>query len=163
MNIRNFLLVNALPCIAALTLSDVAEATNNYPGLQCIALSGTAQPDSSGHIQNSSTTTTATVLCPVFVDASVSGQSTSGTPSVFVTDQNFNTNVCCSSRLKNTGQSVISGGTLCTSGTNPAADQLVLTNPATPGGNFTFTHRWLQCDIPPIFSGALSEVRFYRY
>jgi hypothetical protein len=35
-------------------------------------------------------------------------------------------------------------------------------NPATPGGNFTFTHRWIQCTIPPNVQGV-SEVRTYRY
>jgi hypothetical protein len=94
------------------------------------------------------------------VDASVSGQASSGTPIVFVTDQNFNTNVCCSSRLKNTSQSVISGGTTRTSGTDSTSQPISLMNPATSG---TFTHRWLQCDVPPMFNGQFSEIRTYRY
>lgn len=159
MNARNLLPVL---CTTLLAFADTAMAENNYPGFQCIVLSGTAQVDSNGHIQNNSTATT-TVLCPVSVDASVSGESTSGTPRVWVTDQNFDTNVCCSSRVKNVGQSVISGGSTCSSGTNSGSQSLVLNNPATAGGNFTFTHRWIQCDIPPTFGGQASEIRTYRY
>jgi len=141
--------------------SGTAMAVNNYPGFQCGALSGAIQPNSNGHAQNSGSTT-ATVLCPVFVDAGTSGLSTSGGPQIFVTDQNSADDVCCSARVKNTGQSVVSGGTLCSSGNTSAAQTLTLTNPATPGGNFTFTHRWIQCDLPAVSTGV-SEVRTYRY
>lgn len=134
---------------------------NNYPGFQCIALDGAVRPTSNGHAQNSGDIT-ATVLCPVFVDTSTSGQSTSGTPVVWVTDQNVSSDVCCSSRVKNTSQNMISGGTLCSSGTNSAAQELSLTNPATSGGNFTFTHRWIQCDVPPV-DVTVSVIRTYRY
>jgi hypothetical protein len=140
----------------------IAGASNNYPGFECVALSGAVHPNSSGHAENTSTAA-ATVMCPVFVDAGTSGQAASGTPVAFVTDQNLNADVCCSARVKNTGQSVVSGGSVCSSGTNAAAQSLTLTNPATPGGNFTFTHRWLQCDVPAVFSGVPSEIRTYRY
>jgi hypothetical protein len=162
MNIRNAILAQASLCAAVLASPGIAAASNNYPGFQCIALSGAVQPDSNGHIQNNSTAA-ATLLCPVSVDAGESGLASSGTPLVFVTDQNFDANVCCSSRVKNTGQSVVSGGSACSSGTNAGSQSLTLTNPATPGGNFTFTHRWLQCDLPPVFSGQASEIRTYRY
>jgi hypothetical protein len=136
-------------------------AENNYPGFQCVALTGAVRPNSSGHAANNGATT-ATVLCPVFVDAGTSGQATSGIPRAFVTDQSLD-DVCCSSRVKNTGQSVVSGGTICSSGASSGAQSLSLTNPATPGGNFTFTHRWIQCDVPAISSGLASEIRTYRY
>ena len=158
MNIRTAL-VQALICLPLVAVSGTAMAENNYPGLQCVTLAGTVQPTSDGHVENTGATT-ATVACPVVVDAATSGQAASGTPSVFVTDQNFNSNVCCSSRLKNTGSSVISGGSSCSAGTNSAYQGLALTNPSI---GYTFTHRWLQCDLPPIYSGQQSEVRFYRY
>jgi hypothetical protein len=161
MNTRTLLLAKALLCSVLLPFAGTAAAENNYPGFQCVALSGTVIPDSNGHIQNSGSVT-ATVMCPITVDAATSGQATSGTPVAFVTDQNFDTNVCCSSRVKNTGQSVVTGGTDCSAGTNAASQTLTLVNPATPGGNFTFTHRWLQCTIPPNVQGV-SEIRTYRY
>lgn len=162
MNVRKVLLTQASLCLALLPCAGTAAATNNYPGFQCVASSGAVHPDSDGHAENSSSTTTATVLCPVFVEAGVSGLASSGAPQAFVTDQNLAEEVCCSSRVKNTGQSVVSGGTLCSSGSSPAAQVLSLTNPATPGGNFTFTHRWIQCDLPAIGVGV-SEIRLYRY
>lgn len=163
MKIRAFLFSQALLCVAVLPFVGDAAAQNNYPGFPCTALAGAVQPNSNGHAQNSSSTVTATVMCPVIVDSGTICESTSGTPEVWVTDQNTSSDVCCSSRVKNTGQSVISGGTTCSSGANSGAQTLVLTNPATSGGCFTFTHRWIQCDIPPAPSGAVSEVRTYRY
>ncbi|MEO7731671.1 MAG: hypothetical protein ABIY55_11905 [Kofleriaceae bacterium] len=160
MKLRNVLLAHASMGLALLSAPQLASASNNYPGLACVPLSGTVHPDSDGHIENTGAAV-ATVLCPVTVDAATSGLATSGTPTAFVTDQNFDTNVCCSSRVKNTGQSVISGGTACSTGTNAAAQGLTLTNP--DAGGFTFTHRWLQCDLPPVFGGQRSEVRTYRY
>lgn len=161
MKIRHVLLAQASLCAALLAAPGLAGATNNYPGLQCVGLAGAVQVNSNGHVQNSGSTT-ATVMCPVFVDAGQSGLGTSGTPVAFVTDQNLSNDVCCSARVKNTGQSVVSGGTLCSSGSSSGAQELTLTNPDTPGGNFTFTHRWLQCDLPAVSTGV-SEVRLYRY
>jgi hypothetical protein len=161
MNTRTLLLAKALLCSVLLPFAGTALADNNYPGFQCVALSGAVTPDANGHIQNGGSVT-ATVLCPVIVDAATSGLASSGSPIAFVTDQNFDSNVCCSSRVKNTGQSVVAGGSVCSSGTNTGSQSLSLTNPATPGGNFTFTHRWLQCSIPPNVQGV-SEIRTYRY
>src|SRR6185295_2357087 len=135
MNVRTLLLTKALLCSALASFAGTAAADpNNYPGFQCIALTGTVAPDSNGHIQNSSAAS-ATVMCPVHVDAATSGLASSGSPAVFVTDQNFDVNICCSSRVKNTGQSVVAGGSDCSAGTNTASQTLSPINPATPGGN----------------------------
>jgi hypothetical protein len=159
MNIRTLRVMQALVGLGLFGAAGTAVALNNLPGFQCVPLSGAVRPNSNGHAENFGSTT-ATVMCPVFVDAGQSGLASSGTPQVFVVDQNSADDVCCSSRVKNTGQSVVSGGTSCSSGVTSA--QLALTNPGTPGGNFTFTHRWLQCDIPGVGAGV-SEIRLYRY
>jgi hypothetical protein len=161
MNFRNPRLTQALIGLALLGTAGTALALNNYPGLQCVPLSGQTRPNSSGHSENDGSTT-ATMVCPVFVDSGQAGLATSGNPQAFVTDLNTADDVCCSSRVKNTSQSVVSGGTVCSSGASSGAQQLVLTNPGTPGGNFTFTQRWIQCDVPGVSAGA-SEIRFYRY
>lgn len=162
MNLRSALIAQVALAATLLASPGLAGAVNNYSGFQCIPLTGSVQPNSNGHVQNSSAAN-ATVMCPVLVENSVSGLATSGRPLAHVTDQNFNANVCCSSRVKNNGQSVVSGGTACSTGTNPLSQSVPMVNPATPGGNFTFTHRWLQCDIPPVFSGQSSEIRTYHF
>ncbi|HEX3760951.1 MAG TPA: hypothetical protein VHW23_19790 [Kofleriaceae bacterium] len=86
MKIRHVLLAQASLYAALLAAPGVAGATNNYPGLQCVALSGAVQANSNGHVQNSGATT-ATVMCPVFVDAGSSGLGSSGTPVAFAARQ----------------------------------------------------------------------------
>jgi hypothetical protein len=156
--------MNKLPFISTLVLAAVLPlgqaahaAPSTYPGSMCRALSGSAMAiDSNAHLENPSAATE-TVICPVVGDPLFE----SASADLFVTDQHFSEDVCCSARAKNTGVSVWFSSNDCSAGTNAASQTLSLTPPDEMG--FTFTHRFYQCSVPAPYLGVRSELRTYRY
>lgn len=146
---------------AAFTMLPMAQtataAAVTYPGMMCeLYSSGNPTIDSNGHVENPSVVTQ-TLICPVASDPTIE---TTVSPSVFVTDRHYSSNVCCSSRAKNTGSSLWFSSNACSSGSSTSSQGLTPTPPST---NYTYTHRFYQCSLPPVYSGNRSEIRTYRY
>lgn len=146
-----------LPLITLLPLGPAAQAaTPTYPGTMCQSLDGTALAiDSNAHLENPAAGAK-TVLCPVVGDPLLG----SASHDLFVTDQHFSEDVCCSARAKNTGSSVWFSSNECSSGTNSGYQEV---SPVPPDVNYTFTHRFYQCSVPGVYMGIRSEIRTYRY
>ena len=149
---RTFFITLALAAVTP------ALAGSTYPGAACEAYSGgTLAFDLNGHIENASTTSTLNLICPI-TDPNVTSPSTDSV--VWVTDMHFSSNVCCDSRVKNTGSSVVVSSQSCSTGTNAAAQSLA---PVPPAMAYTFSHRFLYCSVPASYQGSRSELRTYRY
>lgn len=147
---------------AALTLaafsSSAAFASDAYPGAMCQQISGgTRAIDTDGHVENTSSSSTLVLLCPI-VDSAVT--SPPSATDLFVTDLHYSSNITCDSRVKNVGPSVVASAAASTTGTSSSYQTISLTPPAM---GYTFTHRFNYCTVPATYSGNKSEVRTYRY
>ena len=147
---------------AALTLaafsSSTAFAVDAYPGAMCQQISGgTRAIDTDGHVENTSSSATLNLLCPI-VDGAVTSPPAS--TDLFVTDLHFSSNITCDSRVKNVGPSVVASAAVSSAGTSSSYQTITLTSPAMA---YSFTHRFYHCSVPATYSGFKSEIRTYRY
>jgi hypothetical protein len=154
-NARTVLFVTAIVATAG---GVYAATTTNTPGASCVAAgSGTLNVRSDGEAENA-TASTVTAVCPAERQAGadlttkVSGQ-------VFVVDQSTTANVCCKVVSKNAGGAVVQSATVCSAGSSSGYQSLALPEITDP---FSFSHFYVQCDVPPVSAGLTSRIQMYR-
>jgi hypothetical protein len=155
-NARTVLLVTAI--VGAAGGVYAATTTTNTPGAACVAVgSGTLNVRSDGEAENP-TAATVTAVCPAERPAGadlttkVSGQ-------VFVVDQSTIANVCCKVVSKNAGGASVQSATICSAGASSGYQALSLPEITDP---FSFSHFYVQCDVPPVSAGLTSRIQMYR-
>lgn len=113
--------------------------------------------DSNGYLESTNPSIEIWILCPVIG----ANSTTPGRGTVYVTDQNFNTDLWCDARVTNpsSGWRFISSRKT-TVGSSPNAQALA---PVHATGNSQSDVRFLFCGLPPVYSGVSSEIRGYTY
>lgn len=135
-----------------------AATSSNLPGASCVAAgSGTLAARADGEAENL-TASTVTAVCPV--ERPMGAELTTKlSATVFVVDRHASANVCCKAVSKNAGGAVVQSATVCSTGSSTSYQALSLAEITDP---YTFSHFYVQCDVPPIASGAASRLQFVR-
>jgi hypothetical protein len=148
----------AATATAMLATGGVLAATStNAPGAACVAASGSLSARSDGEIENI-TGSIATAVCPAERPIGTGGTSKLSA-TVWVVDQSTAGNVCCKVVSKNTGGAVVQSVPVCSTGASTASQPLSLPQIT---DTFTFSHFFVQCDVPPINAGSPSRIQMYR-
>ncbi|MCC6556572.1 MAG: hypothetical protein IT372_26735 [Polyangiaceae bacterium] len=152
-----------LAALALVALGPLAAHAENQmnPGSMCVSGTPTnaADIDAYGQARNSSSSSM-TLVCPV-VRAEL-GPLAALSAKVFVTDNHYTQDVCCSARTKNAGQSnsLFVSAEDCTpansTGANMSLDMFVA------GGGGTWDYHFIMCPLPPTYSGNASVIQGFR-
>ena len=142
------------------SLNVAAEDGKIHPGANCIDGYNTGDLRSyGGRIYNNSSTSARTFECPGVKDSMGSNQIHDAT--VYVIDQNYNSNVGCSLWTQNSTTTGAWGfyTSRSSSGTNPTPQALSF--PAQP---IYSNHGYsvIRCTLPPRYSGQVSRLVCYR-
>jgi hypothetical protein len=149
MNTKFFVVLASLMVVG---MAASAHASETYPGMMC---ESGCSVDSYGHCENQ-TSSTLTVLCPIIANPTATPPTNA---KIWVTDYNSSSDVCCRSVVKNVNQ-VVYGEWDCSSGSTSGYQTL---QPVVPSYNYTYTHRYYECQIPAKSGNNVSEIRSYRY
>ncbi len=152
-----FALVATGTLAGALLLADKASAAlQNYPGASCVSTSTPGTVFSAGDIGNT-TGSSMTFVCPIARDMS-SFSSGNANGNIWVLDQHFSANICCSSQVLDPIGSLHASASQCTSGSGNVTG-LTFSGPVWTG---TFGARSFLCTLPGQFQGTTSTIRAYR-
>lgn len=156
LSVRRAAITAALLCSVAGAVW--AATSSNLPGASCVASgSGTLAARADGEAENL-TASTVTAVCPV--ERPMGAELTTKlSATVFVVDRHASANVCCKAVSKNAGGAVVQSATVCSTGSSSAYQSLSLAEVTDP---YTFSHFYVQCDVPPIASGAASRIQLVR-
>lgn len=130
-----------------------ADLVKYYPGVMCSSDSSTASDWRAGRMNPAAGSVD--LICPIVRERI-------GVPfeaAIGALDQHYTQELCCSSRSAN----AISGpfrftATQCSSGTNGTPQLLVFNGPDLAYG---WDYRWLQCNVPAVYSGQRSGISAY--
>lgn len=149
---------------AALALVAVAgpawAVQSQQPGAACVRdTGGTFDVDSYGHAENTSSSSTLYLVCPIPTN-DPSSASIPSSSDIWVTDLHYTSDVCCSQRRMNPIGGLSASSSVCSTGSSSSYQAL---NTTPPSANGTWDVRFEYCSVPASYSGNVSEVRSYRY
>jgi hypothetical protein len=136
----------------------LASSTTNTPASACIATGGKLTVGSGGEAVNNGTALL-TAVCPVDRDVTPPATTTfSGT--MWVVDQNSSADVCCTLHSRNPASGIDTAGQPgCTGGSS--ASVAAVSIPSITDTK-TFSHVFLQCQVPAVSGSNASEIITYR-
>jgi hypothetical protein len=133
----------------------------NNPGGACVPFAGSYAPRIDGEGEGTATSGWTKVICPVERPVGI-GLSGSFTAEVFVIAQNPGYPVWCRVASKNPGGQQIYGSWVNTNGTSAGYQYLGLTNSAGLTDPYGWSAFYLECWLPPVYSGFTSRIQMYR-
>ncbi len=144
-----------------LLTGSASAALQNYPGASCVSASSTPLTVFSAGDAGNVSASTMTLVCPIVRDMSTfSTGNASG--AIWVLDEHFTANVCCSSQVLDPIGSLHATASQCTTGSGTVTG-LSFSGPVWTG---TFGARSYMCTLPPQFASGTtlntSTVRAYR-
>lgn len=150
----------ALAAAAVLGAAGVvyAATSSNAPGASCVAAgAGALSVRADGEAENLSAATV-TAVCPAERPAGTD-LTTKISATAFVVDQSSTGNVCCKVASKNAGGALVQSATVCSTGASSGYQALSLAEITDP---YSFSHFYVQCDVPAISGGLASRIQMVR-
>lgn len=137
--------------------SALAAEADNAPGAMCVGAGHDLTVNTSGQAENPQPVAV-TAICPSERRLINGAFTTHYSATVWVSDQNTSTNVCCRAVSRTPAGNVHESAWACTSGTssNTQLDIAEITE------GFTFGHFYLQCTLPAAEAGKTSRILTFR-
>ncbi len=155
---RRFAALLSIPLLSlSLSTTALANESDNAPGSMCVGAGYDLTVNTLGQAENPQTFSVS-AICPSERRVINGAFATNFSATVWVSDQNSVSNVCCKAVSRQPAGPVQESPWVCTSGTSSNA---ALTIPVITDG-YTFAHFYLQCTLPGAEAGKTSRILTFR-